>query len=146
MAPTTRSRSSSLTPSNASSSPSAHTPHASRSRSSSLSSPAGSLHGDLGASTSRAPSHDYDDDDFSDEEISAKKGKARGGKRGAKELGEDEVFDPKSLSLVRCQWGNCGEGFWELEPLMEHLHTGSSLFLLSLSLSSLLPLSLANAS
>lgn len=113
----TRSRSASIASN--SSSPSINTPRPQRSRSSSISSL--SAHGDTGAPAS----HLSFEDDLSDDpdHISpAKKGKGRN-KRNAAAL-EDEVFDPKMLSTAQCQWGDCREEFWELEPMMEHLHSG----------------------
>ncbi|GAA6021182.1 hypothetical protein JCM11491_001598 [Sporobolomyces phaffii] len=32
-------------------------------------------------------------------------------------------FDPASVQIGKCEWGNhCGLEFWELEPLVEHIH------------------------
>ncbi|GAA5920805.1 hypothetical protein JCM3775_003959 [Rhodotorula graminis] len=33
-------------------------------------------------------------------------------------------FDPRQLQPARCEWGNgsCGMEFWEVEPLVEHVH------------------------
>ncbi|GAA5900409.1 hypothetical protein JCM8208_005354 [Rhodotorula glutinis] len=33
-------------------------------------------------------------------------------------------FDPRQLQPARCEWGNgsCGQEFWEVEPLVEHVH------------------------
>ncbi|GAA5883143.1 hypothetical protein JCM16303_006111 [Sporobolomyces ruberrimus] len=32
-------------------------------------------------------------------------------------------FDPNSVQIGKCEWGNhCGVEFWELEPLVEHIH------------------------
>jgi len=38
-------------------------------------------------------------------------------------------FDPSATNIGKCEWGNhCGIEFWELEPLVEHIHTGENLF------------------
>ncbi|GAA5881476.1 hypothetical protein JCM1840_001102 [Sporobolomyces johnsonii] len=31
-------------------------------------------------------------------------------------------FDPSTLTTAKCEWGDCQEEFWELEPLVEHIH------------------------
>lgn len=34
-------------------------------------------------------------------------------------------FDPSQTQIGKCEWGNdCGVEFWELEPLVEHIHQG----------------------
>lgn len=120
--PQTRSRSASIASN--SSSPSLNTPRPQRSRSSSISSI--SAHGDIGPPASHVSFEDDLSDDL-DHISPAKKGKGRN-KRGAAAV-EDEVFDPKMLSTAQCQWGDCREEFWELEPMMEHLHSGELLSL-----------------
>lgn len=30
------------------------------------------------------------------------------------------------LQTARCEWGGCGVEFWEIEPLVEHVHNGAS--------------------
>lgn len=29
------------------------------------------------------------------------------------------------LQTARCEWGGCGVEFWEIEPLVEHVHNGA---------------------
>ncbi|SCZ97593.1 BZ3500_MvSof-1268-A1-R1_Chr4-3g07278 [Microbotryum saponariae] len=31
-------------------------------------------------------------------------------------------YDPATLTIAQCQWNDCGRQFYELEPLIEHLH------------------------
>ncbi|SCV69340.1 BQ2448_2360 [Microbotryum intermedium] len=31
-------------------------------------------------------------------------------------------YDPTTLTIAQCQWNDCGRQFYELEPLIEHLH------------------------
>lgn len=30
-----------------------------------------------------------------------------------------------NLQTARCEWGGCGVEFWEIEPLVEHVHNGA---------------------
>lgn len=107
-----------------SSSPSLTSPRPRRNRTSSISS--SSVYGDLGPVASYAGSQYGDDLSDDPDHISpAKKGKGRG-KRNAAAAFEDEVFDPKMLSTSQCLWNDCGAQFWELEPMIEHLHSGKS--------------------
>lgn len=32
------------------------------------------------------------------------------------------ALDPGALQTARCEWGGCGLEFWEVEPLVEHVH------------------------
>ncbi|GJN93025.1 hypothetical protein Rhopal_006070-T1 [Rhodotorula paludigena] len=44
-------------------------------------------------------------------------------RRGAAAAGPKTYgFDPRQLQLQRCEWGPCGAEFWEIEPLVEHVH------------------------
>ena len=45
------------------------------------------------------------------------------GTGGAKKRAFAEIDD--HLQPAPCQWGDCAEEFWELEPLIEHLHNGT---------------------
>lgn len=43
-------------------------------------------------------------------------------------------FDSRGMETVRCEWGGegaCGMEWWEVEPLVEHVHSGTFSFLLS---------------
>lgn len=41
--------------------------------------------------------------------------------------GQEEVAAAGSeLQTIECEWNDCGELFWELEPLIKHLHTRQS--------------------
>ncbi|KAM0755088.1 hypothetical protein T439DRAFT_322143 [Meredithblackwellia eburnea MCA 4105] len=74
-----------------------------------------------------------DDDDASSRPSPAKK--ARGSIGGAGGVGAPSApststnsrsnnygFDPTTLPVAHCQWGNCSAEFWEIEPLIEHVH------------------------
>lgn len=96
---TSTSRASSpLTSFSASSSPSATTPK--RARSASLS--------------SSSPGPGDSDDDLSE-----------GGRAHKKRSANAYGFDPATLPTTQCQWGACTLEFYELEPLIEHIHAGA---------------------
>ncbi|GAA6052132.1 hypothetical protein JCM3770_001236 [Rhodotorula araucariae] len=83
-----------------------------RSRSSSLSSLSASNRAINDASSSSATDSDNDDDD---DHAGLDPWTRRAHKYG---------FDPAQLQPVRCEWGggHCGQEFWEVEPLVEHVH------------------------
>lgn len=35
-----------------------------------------------------------------------------------------DVNDPDKMQTIECEWLGCGDEFYELEPLIDHLHTG----------------------
>lgn len=37
------------------------------------------------------------------------------------------ALDPGALQTARCEWGGCGLEFWEVEPLVEHVHNSAFL-------------------
>ncbi|KAI5478261.1 zinc finger, C2H2-type, Ino80 complex subunit Iec1 [Pseudohyphozyma bogoriensis] len=37
-------------------------------------------------------------------------------------VGDKYGFDPASLQTTTCQWNDCGAEFWEVEPMIEHIH------------------------
>ena len=83
------------------SSPSIHSPP--RGRSPSISSSSAGSHPDS-----------YDElAGFSDGEPTSKKKSGGAG-----------VYDPDALTTAQCQWGDCTAEFYELEPMIEHLHSG----------------------
>ncbi|KAK4702100.1 hypothetical protein P7C70_g4124, partial [Phenoliferia sp. Uapishka_3] len=98
-----------------SSSPSANTPKRSRSLSLSSASPSPP------PANAQALHHpdSYDELEMSDQDTSTPKlnSKKRGG-AGANKYG----YDPAALPTTQCQWGNCMAEFYELEPLIEHIH------------------------
>ncbi|BGP10715.1 hypothetical protein JCM10049v2_006607 [Rhodotorula toruloides] len=91
----------------------------SRSRSSSLSSLSASPSSSqkrrrrspsISSSSSSLPEADSEED-----ELAAGAGRPR-------TRAEKYGFDPSQLTLARCEWGNCGMEFWELEPLVQHVN------------------------
>ncbi|GAA5944867.1 C2H2-type zinc finger protein [Sporobolomyces koalae] len=63
----------------------------------------------LSSSSSRSGSDSEEDDN---------------GEFSLSELVTNYGFEPNSLQIGKCEWGDhCGLEFWELEPLVEHVHS-----------------------
>ncbi|GAA6063058.1 hypothetical protein JCM10212_003003 [Sporobolomyces blumeae] len=129
-APRSGTRSSSAASSHASSpspSPSATPSKRSRSLSASSSitssSSSESESGQAGPASNRfgGPPGEEDDELLSDSEFPQPTTTAGGGAKGKKKE-QKPSFDLATLVLGKCEWNACGEEFWELEPLVEHIH------------------------
>ncbi|GAA6021252.1 hypothetical protein JCM10207_002589 [Rhodosporidiobolus poonsookiae] len=83
----------------------------SHSRSSSLSSISSShSHPAPGQGRARSPSISGDTDDLMSDDDPLTQGNNWG-------------FDARTMERARCDWGDCGLEFWEIEPLVEHVHS-----------------------
>ncbi|BGP50975.1 hypothetical protein JCM10450v2_006901 [Rhodotorula kratochvilovae] len=89
-----------------------------RSRSSSLSSLSGTSHASP-SRLQRSPSISSSSSSGSESASSSLAGADPWTRRAHK-----SGFDPAQLQPVRCEWGGgaCGAEFWEVEPLVEHVH------------------------